>query len=138
VLATESQPVRWRIRKSVKPKIDSDPAQDAQRATVYNAAHVLEYTANMVVTRKILNKTTGSVTALACDAGVAIDEKISAFDTLVLVLDGTVEVRIDHKTHRLGTGQCIIMPAHFRNLIRSEARFKVMMTVIKSGYENSI
>jgi len=110
--------------------------QDAQRATVYNSAAILEYAANTFVTRKILDKPTGGVTALACDAGVAMDEKISAFDTFVHVLDGNVEVRIDHKLHALGTGQCIIIPAHFRSLIRSEARFKVLLTVIKSGYEN--
>jgi len=122
----------------VNPKETPDPSQDAQRATVYNAVETLEYSANAVVTRKILNKATGTVTVLACDAGVTMDEKISAFDTLVLVLDGTVEIRIDHKQHQLRTGQCIIVPAHFRNLIRSDMRFKILLTVIKSGYENSI
>ena len=115
-----------------------DTFQDAQRATVYNAIEILEYAANAVVTRKILNKATGTVTVLACDVGALLDEKISAFDTLVLVLDGNVEIRIDHRLHRLATGQCIILPAHFRNHIRSKVKFKILVTVIKSGYENSI
>jgi len=127
-----------KIPTMVKTKISTDPSQDAQRATVYNTVDTIEYAANAIVARNILNKPTGTVTVLACDAGVVMEEKISAFDTLVHVLDGTLEVRIDRKLHRLMTGQCIIMPAHFRNLIRSEERFKVLLTVIKSGYENSI
>ena len=122
----------------MKTKISADPLQDVPRATVYNTADTLEYSANAIVTRKVLNKATGTVTVLACDAGVVMEEKISAFDTFVLVLDGNLEVRIDRRLHRLVPGQCIIMPAHFRNLIRSEERFKILLTVIKSGYENSI
>jgi len=122
----------------LKTQISTDPSQDAQRATVYNIAETLDYATNAIVKRKILNKSTGTVTMLACDAGVVMSEKISAFDTLVLVLEGSLEVRIDRHLHHLVTGQCIIMPAHFRNLIRSEDRFKVLLTVIKSGYENSI
>jgi quercetin dioxygenase-like cupin family protein len=122
----------------LKSKSMPDPLQDAQRATVYNSTEILDYAANTFVTRKILDKPTGSVTVVAFDGAVAMDEKISAFDTFVLVLDGSVEIRIDHKFHVLGTGQCIVIPAHFRSLIRSDARFKVLLTVIKSGYENSI
>lgn len=126
-----------KVVSTVKPKI-SDSTQDAQRAMVYNVSEMQEYASNSVVTRKILNKSTGSVTALACDVGTSLNEKISAFDTLVLVLDGSVEVRINNRLHHVATGQCIIMPAHFRNLIRSEGRFKILLTVIKSGYENLI
>jgi quercetin dioxygenase-like cupin family protein len=123
---------------ALNPKPTTDTSQDVQRATVYDVAGILEYASNSSVTRKILDKPTGSVTAVACDAGVVMNEKISAFDTLVLVLDGSVDVRIDRRQHRLVRGQCIIMPAHFRNQITSDARFKVLLTVIKSGYENSL
>ena len=128
---------RKRSPEPVNTKKSMDPFQDAQRATVYNAVETLEYSPNAVVTRKMLNKSTGTVTVLACDVGATLDEKISAFDTLVMVLDGSVKIRIDNKRHRLTAGQCIIMPAHFRNHIQSEVRFKILLTVIKSGYENS-
>jgi mannose-6-phosphate isomerase-like protein (cupin superfamily) len=110
--------------------------QETQRAKVYIATETLDYVSNSVVTRKIVDKATGNVSILACDAGVDMDEKISAFDTFVLVLEGDVDIRIEHRSHHLCAGQCIIMPAHFRNLIRSTARFKLLMTVIKSGYES--
>jgi glyoxylate utilization-related uncharacterized protein len=117
-------------------KTTTDPIQETQRAKVYTATETLDYVSNSTTTRKVLDKATGHVTILACDAGVDLDEKISAFDTFVLVLDGEVDIRIEHRSHHLSTGQCIIMPAHFRNLIRSSARFKLLLTVIKSGYEN--
>ena len=120
------------------PKTTSDPSQDALKATVYDAEEMLDYAPKAFVSRKLLNKPTGSVTIVACDAGVTMDEKISAFDSLVLVLDGRVEVRIDSRTHHLAAGQCMIMPAHFRSVFRSEDKFKLLLTVIKSGYENTL
>jgi quercetin dioxygenase-like cupin family protein len=123
---------------TVKEKKSDDPSQDAQRATVYNVAETVAYAANTVVSRKILNKNTGSVTVQAFDAGVVLEEKISAFDTLLQVLDGNLEVRIDSRLHTMKMGDCIIVPAHFRSHFRSEVRFKILLTVIKSGYEDSI
>lgn len=110
--------------------------EETHRAKVYIVAETLDYVANSVASKKLVDKATGNVTIVACDAGVDMDEKISAFDTFVLVLEGNVDIRIEHRSHHLSMGQCIIMPAHFRNLIRSTARFKLLTTVIKSGYEN--
>jgi len=35
----------------------------------------------------------------------------------------------------LETGQSIIIPAHSRNSIKANVRFKMLSTIIKSGYE---
>jgi hypothetical protein len=35
----------------------------------------------------------------------------------------------------LDTGQSIIIPAHTRNIIKANERFKMISTIIKSGYE---
>lgn len=118
--------------------LNQTPLDNLERATSYNTLEIVDYVAGQLVSGRLISKTTGTVTIVACDAGVKAVEKISPFDTLVQVIDGDAEITIDHKTHRLMTGQCIVLPAHFRSIITSKARFKVLLTVIKSGYEDSI
>ncbi len=66
-----------------------------------------------------------------------LTEKISPFDTFIQVIEGRAEVVIDDKSNLLETGSSIIIPAHTRNTIKANERFKMISTVIKSGYEGS-
>jgi hypothetical protein len=50
-------------------------------------------------------------------------------------VEGTAEIVINHVPHVLKSGQGIIIPAHAPNFIKPNGRFKMIMTVIKSGYE---
>jgi quercetin dioxygenase-like cupin family protein len=96
---------------------------------------IIEYIPNSVVLKTIVKKTTGNVTVASFDSGEAITERTSAFDTFIQVIDGKAEIVIEGKVHLLDTGQSIIIPAHSRNIIRANVRFKMISTVIKSGYE---
>ena len=107
-------------------------------ATIYKTVDLVDYVTNDLVTGKIMSKTTGSVTIVACDAGVKGKERVRPFDTLLQIIEGNADVTIDHRTHHLTAGQCIILPAHFRSHINSEIRYKIILTVIKSGYEDTI
>jgi hypothetical protein len=42
---------------------------------------------------------------------------------------------IDGKTSKLATGEGILIPAHRTSHIQPNGRFKLILTVIKSGYE---
>ena len=46
------------------------------------------------------------------------------------------EIIIDGKSIQLSTGQGIIIPAHRSNIIKAKQRFKMILTIIKSGYED--
>lgn len=96
---------------------------------------MIDYVPNSVVFKTISKKVTGSVTAVSVDSGEILAEKISPFDTFVQVIDGKAEVIIDDTSHSLETGQSIIMPAHIRNTVKANVRFKMIFTIIKSGYE---
>jgi quercetin dioxygenase-like cupin family protein len=52
------------------------------------------------------------------------------------VIDGKAEIIIDKKTHLLDTGQSIIIPAHSIYSLKANVRFKILSTIIKSGYED--
>jgi quercetin dioxygenase-like cupin family protein len=99
---------------------------------------ILDYTANGIVTKTIIKKITGNISAAAFDAGQAWKEKISPFDTFVQIIEGKAEISIDDTSHQLDAGQSIIIPAHSRNTISAKERFKMLSTIIKSGYEEVV
>jgi quercetin dioxygenase-like cupin family protein len=96
---------------------------------------IIEYVPNSVVIKTIIKKTTGNVTVSSFDSGEALTEKTSPFDTFIQVIDGKAEIVINEQSHILDTGHSIIIPAHARNIIRANVRFKMISTIIKSGYE---
>jgi quercetin dioxygenase-like cupin family protein len=97
---------------------------------------IIEYVPNSIVSRTILKKTTGNVSLMSLDTGEALTEKISPFDTFLQIIDGKAEVTIDGVVHSLETGQGIIIPAHKSQIVSANERFKMISTVIKSGYES--
>jgi len=98
----------------------------------------IEYVPNSVVTKTIIRKTTGKISIVAIDNGEVLTEKISPFDTFIQVIEGVAEVIIDNIPNFLNSGQGIIIPAHTSNSIKANERFKMIVTVIKSGYEESV
>lgn len=90
------------------------------------------------MTKTIIRKTTWNVSVIASDIGETLAEKISPFDTFVQVIDGEAEVIIDRISNVLKTGQGIIIPAHTLNSILANKSFKMISTIIKSGYEESV
>jgi quercetin dioxygenase-like cupin family protein len=105
------------------------------KAQSFIVVEILEYIPNSVVIKTIIRKTTGNVSAVSFDSGEALTDKISPFDTFIQVIDGKAEVVIDDQHTMLETGQSIIIPAHSRNTIKANVRFKMISTIIKSGYE---
>lgn len=101
-------------------------------------AEIIAYVPNSVVTKTIIKKTTGNVTVSSFDKGEALTERISPFDIFIQVIDGKAVVVIDNQSNHLDTGEAIIIPAHSRNSIKAYIRFKMISTIIKSGYEEII
>lgn len=109
--------------------------QDIEKSKAFIVVEILEYIPNSVVIKTIIRKTTGNVTAVSCDSGEALMEKISPYDTFIQIIEGKAEILIDGESRELNTGQSIIIPAHSRNTITANVRFKMISTIIKSGYE---
>lgn len=108
---------------------------EQEKGATFIIVEIIEYVPNSVVIKTIIKKTTGNVTVSSFDEGEALTEKTSPFDTFIQVIDGKAEIVIDGKSHLLEIGQSIIIPAHARNIIKANVRFKMVSTVIKSGYE---
>jgi quercetin dioxygenase-like cupin family protein len=109
---------------------------EQDKGKVLIVVEIIEYVPNSVVIKTIIKKTTGNVKVSSFDTGEALTEKTSPFDTFIQVIDGKAEIIIDDQINELDTGQSIIIPAHSRQVIKANERFKILSTVIKSGYED--
>lgn len=109
--------------------------QEIEKGKTFIIVEIIEYVPNAVVIRTIIRKTTGNVSAVSFDSGESLTEKISPFDTFIQIIDGKAEIVIDGNSSMLDTGQSMIIPAHARNTIKANVRFKMLSTIIKSGYE---
>ena len=111
-------------------------APDIETGTAHIIVEIIEYIPNSVVSKTIINKSSGNVSVMSFDTGEGLQEKTSPFDTFAQVIDGKAEIVIEGVSHFLNTGQGMVIPAHRSNVINANERFKMIMTVTKSGYEN--
>ena len=110
-------------------------AIEVQKSKALIIVEIIEYMSNSVVSKTIIHKTTGNISVVAVDKGEGLSEKISPFDSFIQIIDGNAEIVIDGKVSLLETGESIIIPAHTPNTVTANERFKMISTIIKSGYE---
>ena len=96
---------------------------------------IIEYVPNSVVIKTILKKSTGNISVMSFDSGEGLTEKTTPYDTFVQIIEGKAEIVISTISHLLQTGESIVIPAHASNLVKPNGRFKMILTIIKSGYE---
>jgi quercetin dioxygenase-like cupin family protein len=111
-----------------------DP-QELEKSKAHIIVEIIEYVPNSVVTKSIIKKTTGNISVVSFDTGEELAEKTIPFDTFVQIIDGRAEVVIKGISSLLDTGQSIVIPAHASHIVKANERFKMISTIIKSGYE---
>ncbi|MEO5570153.1 MAG: cupin domain-containing protein [Bacteroidia bacterium] len=109
--------------------------KEIEKSEAHIMVEIIEYVPNAVVSKTVLKKTTGNIIVSSLDTGEGFSEKISPFDTFIQIIEGKAEIVIDGKSKMLITGDGIIVPAHRSNSIKANERFKMIATLIKSGYE---
>ncbi len=118
------------------PPVSDNKAAEMEKSLAHIIVEIIEYVPNSVVTKTILKKSTGNISVMSFDTGEGLTEKTSPFDTFAQIIEGKAEIVIDKIPHKLQTGEGIIIPAHTSNLIKPNGRFKMIITVIKSGYDS--
>jgi mannose-6-phosphate isomerase-like protein (cupin superfamily) len=108
---------------------------ELESAKAHIIVEIIEYVPNSVVIKTIIKKSTGNISIMSFDSGEGLTEKISPFDTFAQIIEGNAEIVIDNVSNQLETGMGIIIPAHESSYIKPNGRFKMIQTVIKSGYE---
>ncbi|MGV3704791.1 MAG: cupin domain-containing protein [Arcticibacter sp.] len=117
-------------------RIDNNyDASEFPKSRPHIMVDTIDYVENAIVTKTIIKKPSGNISILSFDKGENSLEKTSPFDSFVQIIEGKAEIVIDSSSTSLPTGGGMIIPAHVPNSIQSHERFKMIMTIIKSGYE---
>jgi quercetin dioxygenase-like cupin family protein len=111
------------------------PSTEVKKTKAHIIVEIIEYVPNAVVSKTIIKKTTGNITVTSFDTGEELAEKTSPFDIYVQIIDGAAEVIINEKKYQLKLGEGIIIPAHAPHCFNANEQFKMISTIIKSGYE---
>ncbi|MGM0547523.1 MAG: cupin domain-containing protein [Bacteroidota bacterium] len=107
---------------------------ELEKSKAMTIVEIIEYVPDSVVIKTILKRSTGNINVISIDTGEKLEEKSSPFDNFIQIIDGEAEIIIDGVSKLIETGQSIIIPAHSRNSFKANDRFKMISTVIKSGY----
>ncbi|MFN3757297.1 MAG: cupin domain-containing protein [Flavobacterium sp.] len=110
-------------------------SQEVEKGNIHIVVEIIEYMPNAIVSKTIIKKTTGNITVSSFDAGEELDEKTSPFDIYIQIIDGTAQLTIENKKLKLKLGEGMIIPAHSKHHFNANEQFKMISTVIKSGYE---
>ncbi len=123
------------VKKSAKEQKIKVQSAELVKSKSHIVVEIIEYVTNSVVSKTIIKKSTGNISVMSFDSGEGLTEKTSPFDTFAQIIEGKATIVIDKISHFLLTGMGIVIPAHAANYIKPNGRFKMILTLIKSGYE---
>jgi len=100
---------------------------------VMDVAGSVAYQEGSVVSKTLVNKKTGTVTLFAFDKGQGLSEHTAPFDAMVHVVDGTAEIVVSGKPHRVSKGEMIIMPGGEPHSLNAVEPFKMLLIMIRAA-----
>ncbi len=111
-------------------------AQDSNNQSeldgVVGSADLVTFQTGSVISRTILKKAAGTVTAFAFDAGEGLSEHTTPFDALIMGLEGEADITISGIPHRLKTGDILKLPAGEPHAVKAVTPFKMLLIMIKA------
>lgn len=99
---------------------------------ILNISELINYQADSVVSKSIIDNKSGTITLFAFDKGQGLSEHTAPFDALVNVVDGEAEVTVSGQPHMVKAGQAVIMPADVPHALKALKKFKMLLTMIQS------
>jgi quercetin dioxygenase-like cupin family protein len=102
------------------------------RGHVFQAADLIKYQQQSVVSMEIIRKRTGTVTLFAFDRGQGLSEHTAPFDALVQILDGEAEITVSGRKMKAKAGETVILPANRPHALKAVKKFKMLLLMIKS------
>ena len=100
-------------------------------AEVVSLSATVSYQRGAVVSRTLIKKPSGSVTAFAFDAGEGLSEHTASFEALVLVIEGEADISVSGTPHRLGAGDLLRLPAQKPHAVQALSPFKMLLFMLK-------
>jgi len=98
---------------------------------VLSLADLVRVQPGAVVSRTLVKKKAGTVTAFGFDAGEGLSEHTAPYEALVLLLDGEAEVTVEGAPHLVRAGQLIALPAGRPHALRAVTAFTMLLIMIR-------
>lgn len=99
---------------------------------VFNMEELISYQEGSVVSRTLINKSTGTVTLFAFDKEQALSEHTAPYDAMVYLIDGQADITISGISYNVHEGETILMPANKPHALKAVSKFKMLLIMIKS------
>ncbi len=127
----QNKQVNFERIKMNNPKEDKS-VLDACMGKKQELVSLVEYAADSIVSKTILDKPVGMITLFAFDKGQKLSEHTAPYDAVVGVLDGSAQLTIAGRDIRVSAGEIIIMPANVPHAVAAKEKFKMLLTMIRA------
>ncbi len=94
-------------------------------------ALTIAYQPGSVVSRTVINRKAGTLTLFAFDEGEGLSEHTSAYEALLLVLEGEALVTAAGNVNEMHGGDGVILPAGKPHSVKAKTRFKMLLAMIR-------
>src|ERR1039458_3476540 len=94
-------------------------------AEVVRFRDLVNYQEGAVVSRTLVNRTTGTVTLFAFDEGQGLSEHTAPFDALAHLLEGEAEIAVSGKPLRTTAGEAVLLPANQPHALLAPRKLKM-------------
>jgi quercetin dioxygenase-like cupin family protein len=101
-------------------------------AKAVNLAELIEYSSDSVVSKTIIDKSVGTVTLFAFDAGQGLSEHQAPYDAFVQIVQGSAVLTIGGKKVKANAGEIVIMPANVPHAVQAKEKFKMLLIMIRA------
>jgi len=99
---------------------------------ILSLSALVDYQAGSVVSRTLMKKEAGTVTAFAFDVGEGLSEHTAPFDALVVLVEGEADISIAGKPHLVKAGHLLRLPAGQPHAVKAVTRFKMILIMIRA------
>ena len=101
-------------------------------AKAVNLAELIQYSSDSVVSKTIVDKSVGTVTLFAFDAGQGLSEHQAPYDAFVQIVQGSAVLIIGGKKVKANAGEIVIMPANVPHAVQAKENFKMLLIMIRA------
>jgi len=98
-----------------------------------NFKNLVSYNDQSIVSRSIIDDKVGRITLFAFDKDEKLSPHSTPYDALVQIIEGEGEVIVAGESHVVKEGEFIILPKNILHGVNANQRFKMLLTLIKSG-----
>ena len=95
-------------------------------------AELVDYSDDSIVSKTILDKSAGTLTLFAFDAGQRLSEHSAPYDAVVQVVDGRGRITINGVDSVVSAGELIIMPGNIPHSVTADEKFKMLLIMIRA------